>query len=70
MTESRPASPCLKVCVVDDATRTCVGCRRTLDEIARWGRMTAVEQWQVVARLEGRSIGEAAAAVRGAERAT
>jgi predicted Fe-S protein YdhL (DUF1289 family) len=39
------------VCVLD-AGRSCIGCRRTLDEIARWARMTAEEQWQVVARLE------------------
>ena len=35
-----------------DAERICVGCHRTLDEIARWGRMSAREQWLVVARLE------------------
>jgi predicted Fe-S protein YdhL (DUF1289 family) len=29
-----------------------MGCGRTLDEIARWARMSAAEQWQVVARLE------------------
>ena len=51
MTLARPASPCLNVCVLD-ATRSCIGCRRTLDEIARWARMSAEEQWQVVARLE------------------
>jgi predicted Fe-S protein YdhL (DUF1289 family) len=41
----------MNVCVLD-AERTCTGCRRTLDEIARWGRMSAAEQWAVVARLE------------------
>lgn len=51
MTLARPASPCLNVCVLD-STRSCIGCHRTLDEIARWGRMSAEEQWQVVARLE------------------
>jgi predicted Fe-S protein YdhL (DUF1289 family) len=51
MTLARPASPCLNVCVLD-AARSCIGCHRTLDEIARWGRMSAEEQWQVVARLE------------------
>ena len=48
---SAPASPCVNVCVLD-ARRTCTGCRRTIDEIARWGRMSAAEQWQVVDRLE------------------
>ena len=47
-----PASPCINVCVLDYASRTCTGCRRTIDEIARWGGMSAAEQWQVIARLE------------------
>ena len=47
----RPASPCVNVCALD-ASGTCSGCRRTIDEIARWGRMSAAEQWQVIARLE------------------
>lgn len=51
MTLAAPASPCMNVCVLD-AERTCTGCRRTLDEIARWGRMSAAEQWQVIARIE------------------
>jgi len=51
MTQAAPASPCMNVCVLD-ASRTCIGCLRTLDEIARWGRMSAAEQWQVIARLE------------------
>jgi uncharacterized protein len=51
MTQAAPASPCMNICVLD-ASRTCIGCLRTLDEIARWGRMSATEQWQVVARLE------------------
>jgi uncharacterized protein len=51
MTQAAPASPCMNICVLD-ASRTCIGCLRTLDEIARWGRMSAAEQWQVIARLE------------------
>ena len=51
MTQVAPTSPCLNVCVLD-AARNCIGCGRTLDEIARWGRMSAAEQWQVIARLE------------------
>jgi len=62
VTPARPASPCINVCVLD-AERTCAGCRRTLDEIARWGQMSATEQWQVIARLERvRAQEEAAAA--------
>ena len=51
MTLTAPASPCINVCVLD-AQRICTGCHRTLDEIARWGGMSAAEQWSVVARLE------------------
>jgi uncharacterized protein len=46
-----PASPCVNVCVLDPGG-TCVGCGRSIDEIAGWGRMSAAEQWQVIARLE------------------
>jgi predicted Fe-S protein YdhL (DUF1289 family) len=53
----------MNICVLD-ASRTCIGCLRTLDEIARWGRMSAAEQWQVIARLE-RVRKQQAAAVEG-----
>jgi predicted Fe-S protein YdhL (DUF1289 family) len=42
----------VNVCVLD-ADRTCIGCGRTIDEIARWGQMSAAEQRQVIARLAG-----------------
>ena len=32
-------SPCISVCRIDDATGLCVGCLRTLDEIAAWGML-------------------------------
>jgi len=41
----------MNVCVLD-ADRCCKGCGRTVDEIARWGRMSAQEQWAVIARLD------------------
>jgi len=56
MSELRPVSPCIKVCVLDDAAR-CTGCGRTIDEIARWGGMSPAEQWAVVDRLR-RTRGE------------
>ena len=62
MTQSGPVSPCMNVCVLD-AQRNCIGCRRTLDEIARWGRMSAAEQRAVIARLEQVRRGEQGAAV-------
>ena len=39
-------SPCNKVCVMDAEGRYCLGCARSLDEIARWGEMTDDERAQ------------------------
>ncbi|MEE7547619.1 DUF1289 domain-containing protein, partial [Xanthomonas sp. Kuri4-1] len=43
--EARAAmrSPCLGVCSLDGARR-CVGCLRTIDEIARWKSMSDTER--------------------------
>ncbi len=48
-------SPCVKVCVVHPAERMCVGCYRTIDEIAGWGRMTSDERRAVIAELPSRA---------------
>ncbi|HEY0052915.1 MAG TPA: DUF1289 domain-containing protein [Caulobacteraceae bacterium] len=32
-----PLTPCVKVCVVDGESGLCLGCFRTLAEIAGWG---------------------------------
>ncbi|MFN3630252.1 MAG: DUF1289 domain-containing protein [Casimicrobiaceae bacterium] len=47
-------SPCIKVCVMDDAVGLCAGCGRTLDEIARWGMMSAEERGEIMAALPER----------------
>jgi predicted Fe-S protein YdhL (DUF1289 family) len=36
-------SPCTRVCRLDSHS-VCVGCGRTLDEIARWSRLSVDEQ--------------------------
>ena len=51
------ASPCISVCRMDDATGLCVGCLRTLDEIAAWGALDDAARrrvWQVIATRQGR----------------
>jgi len=47
-------SPCTKVCAMDAENRYCLGCRRTLAEIARWGEMSEAERAAVLARLPAR----------------
>lgn len=48
----RPApvpSPCINVCRMDEHSGWCVGCFRTLDEIAAWSRLDSERRsalWQ------------------------
>lgn len=55
---SRPAgtveSPCISVCVMDEASGYCEGCWRTRDEIARWGMADDAERLAVLERLRER----------------
>nr|WP_313633843.1 DUF1289 domain-containing protein [Brevundimonas naejangsanensis] len=48
------ASPCVMVCTVDGASGLCLGCLRTLQEIATWSRMTDEGRADVMADLPGR----------------
>jgi len=48
-------SPCINVCRIDEATRLCVGCLRTLDEIAAWSVLTDGERRDVWAHLAERA---------------
>lgn len=49
-------SPCTKVCVMDAENRYCLGCARTLGEIARWGEMTDEERAEIMASLPARQV--------------
>ena len=40
-------SPCVSVCVVDPAERYCLGCYRTLDEIAAWINLDSAQRLAV-----------------------
>ncbi|GAA5069196.1 DUF1289 domain-containing protein [Roseibacterium beibuensis] len=50
-----PTTPCLGVCVFDAAVGRCIGCARTLDEIAEWGRASDAYRESVWAELPGRA---------------
>ena len=47
-------SPCIKVCQMDPERGLCLGCGRTLDEIARWAAMSDQERDAVLAELPSR----------------
>ncbi|MDA0656227.1 MAG: DUF1289 domain-containing protein [Proteobacteria bacterium] len=51
--ESAP-SPCIAVCHIDGRTGFCLGCYRTLPEIAQWHKKTEAERWAVLAELDSR----------------
>ncbi len=47
-------TPCVAICVIDPKAKLCLGCGRTLQEIARWGRMESAERLSIMATLETR----------------
>lgn len=49
-----PVSPCLGICLMDPATRTCRGCLRTIEEIAGWYSASNPEKRAILARLAER----------------
>ena len=48
------ATPCVKVCVVDGESGLCLGCFRTLPEIAGWSKLTPERRTEIMAELPGR----------------
>jgi len=48
------ATPCVQVCMVDGASGLCLGCYRTLPEIAGWSRLDEATRLGVMADLPAR----------------
>jgi predicted Fe-S protein YdhL (DUF1289 family) len=48
------ASPCTKVCTIDPRSGLCLGCGRTLAEIAQWGSLTDGERRRIMDELPHR----------------
>ena len=49
-------TPCINVCEFDEALGMCLGCGRTLAEIARWGVMTPAERRRIMGELSSREF--------------
>jgi hypothetical protein len=47
-------SPCVNICLLDADTGTCVGCGRTLQEIADWASMSDQERRAVMRAIPAR----------------
>lgn len=65
MIEASIASPCVKICTLDAQAGLCLGCGRTLAEIAGWIRMSGDERAQIMAELPARLAAHPAQAVNG-----
>jgi predicted Fe-S protein YdhL (DUF1289 family) len=56
MTAPAISTPCIKVCAVSGRTGLCIGCGRTLGEIAAWGGMDERERRAIMAELPERMM--------------
>jgi len=52
-----PASPCIAVCRLDPKTGLCVGCGRSIDEIAQWPDLDEDARARILARLRAAACG-------------
>ena len=49
-------SPCINVCRMETSNGLCVGCLRTLDEIATWSHASNDDRLAILAAIERRRI--------------
>lgn len=49
-------SPCTKVCTLDPSGHICLGCRRTVDEIAAWASLSDARRARIMAELPKRQL--------------
>ena len=52
-------SPCINICKLDPATGLCLGCKRTLDEIAHWTDYSEAERRRVLEHVAHRELNDA-----------
>ena len=55
MTTSPIKSPCIQVCAIDGETGYCLGCGRTLQEVAAWSKLEATDRDAIMAQLPKRN---------------
>jgi len=47
-------SPCIDVCQMSEDKTVCIGCHRSLSEIANWRHLTDTEKIRVIAAAQAR----------------
>ena len=63
----RTRSPCISICKIDPDDGLCIGCQRTIDEIAGWGAMTPEQRTDIWGKIAERKSAKAAASRTGAK---
>jgi hypothetical protein len=48
-------SPCVKICVIHPTEQLCIGCLRTMAEIAAWSQLTPARRSEIIADLPARA---------------
>jgi hypothetical protein len=51
-----PSTPCIQICVIDPRSALCIGCGRTLQEIAAWGGLDEPSRLKIMAGLPARLV--------------
>ena len=54
ISQSERHSPCIGVCKLDEDTGLCIGCARTVDEIAQWSSLDASDRFAIWEQLPER----------------
>ena len=54
-------SPCIGICQMDDASGYCIGCGRTIEEIAGWSGASDTQRQATLDELANRPIAQATA---------
>tara|TARA_B110000014_G_C19978611_1_gene506686 strand:- start:43 stop:198 length:156 start_codon:yes stop_codon:yes gene_type:complete len=47
-------SPCKDICTTDLESGLCVGCGRSIEEIANWNSYTDIKKKEILANIESR----------------
>ena len=49
-------TPCVNICLLDSETGLCVGCGRTIEEIASWASMSDSDRRAIMAQFAKRMV--------------
>ena len=45
-------SPCVDVCKIDPESKVCLGCNRTIEEIANWSSLNDLEKKNILTKIK------------------